>query len=75
MKYTVSGDGVERCSVLLEMRFTREEYQEITELAKALTWKSVKEYLEYTMLDGEHLHNLMEDDKRYLLVGVDNEDV
>lgn len=66
MKYTNSQDGVERCTVLLEMRLTREEYKEIAALAKAMKRKSVKDYLEYTMLDGERLYSEMEEDKRQL---------
>ena len=61
MKYTTSRDGEKRCTVRLEMRLTREEYAEIAQLAKLMGDKSVKNYLEKTLLDGERLYNITEE--------------
>jgi hypothetical protein len=46
MKYTMSFDGVERCTVKVPLRFTREEYRILTGLARDLgKGYSLRDYL------------------------------
>lgn len=67
MKYTTSRDGIERCTIKLEYRMTREDYAEMLKLAKATGRKSVREYLELSMLDEEKIYNQMQNDRHYSL--------
>lgn len=64
MKYTESRDGIKRCTVRLEMRFTKKEFQDILKVARMVDCSTVKEYLSSTLLDGERLYECMQDDIR-----------
>lgn len=45
MKYTRSVDGIERCSVNLDVRLTREDTALLNKVSKAKGYRSIKEYL------------------------------
>ena len=45
MKYTRSVDGIERCSVNLDVRLTREDTALLLQVAKHKGYRSIKEYL------------------------------
>jgi hypothetical protein len=66
MKYTTSVDGVKRCSVFLQMRFTRSEYQDLSKRAKRHGYKSVEDMLDTLLLDRSRLHVLLDDEEEYL---------
>jgi hypothetical protein len=63
MKYTKSKDGQERCTVHLEMRLSKEEYQELFQMAKLTGLGTVKKYLSIILLDHEHLYYCMKEDR------------
>lgn len=72
MKYTDSVDGLPRCSVMLELRLSRNEYQEVLEMSLMSRSSSVKGYLENILLDNEHLHNVMQEERR--MYAIEKED-
>lgn len=55
MKYTKSVDGIDRCTVHLQMRFSRKEYETLSDQAAQLSFASVQEMLSDILLDEERL--------------------
>ena len=45
MKYTKSVDGIERCSVNLDVRLTKEDVALLSKVSKAKGYSSIKAYL------------------------------
>lgn len=62
MKYTQSMDGVERCSINIEARLTKEDVALLNKVAKAKGFKSVKEYLNDTIPISVVLWEYLNDD-------------
>ena len=45
MKYTNSQDGIERCTINIQLRLTKEDYKEFATVAKRNGYKSVSDYV------------------------------
>ena len=45
MKYTASVDGIERCTINIQLRLTKEDYKEFATVAKRNGFKSVSDYV------------------------------
>ena len=45
MKYTASVDGIERCTINIQLRLTKEDYKEFSTVAKRNGYKSVSDYV------------------------------
>jgi len=61
MKYTMSKDGVARCTVNLKMRLTHTEYLTLSQIAKRQGHTSVQSLLEQLLLDDEYLNTQLRD--------------
>lgn len=66
MKYTSSRDGVERCTIKLEMRFSREQFTELSNKARRYKYKNAKNMLTSILLDDEYLFFRLEEEERLL---------
>lgn len=62
MKYTRSVDGVERCSINLDMRLTREDVVLLNKVSKAKGYSSIKAYLLDTIPMNTILWEYVSDD-------------
>jgi len=62
MKYTRSVDGIERCSVNLDVRLTREDTALLLRIAKHKGYSSIKEYLIDTIPMNTILWEYVNDD-------------
>ena len=63
MKYTISKDGVERCSFLFEKRLTRHEVAEYTAHAKR-KGMTLKEWIQETVTSID-LYEIQKNDEEY----------
>ena len=45
MKYTASVDGIERCTISIQLRLTKEDYKAFATVAKKNGYKSVSDYV------------------------------
>ena len=62
MKYTRSVDGIERCSINLDVRLTREDTALLNKIAKNKGYSSIKEYLLDTIPMNTILWEYVSDD-------------
>ena len=62
MKYTRSVDGIERCSINLDMRLTKEDTALLNKVSKAKGYRSIKEYLLDTIPMNTILWEYVNDD-------------
>lgn len=64
MKYTISKDGVERCSFLFEVRLTRDEVKKYTAHAKK-RGMTLKEWLQVAATNSVDLYEIKRNDEKY----------